>query len=100
MLLPNTVGLYKINFTFFNHLDFLWAKDVKSLVYNDVLLVLKSLSKTRQRAEILMVNNVIPQNPNLIVEHEFETPWERYLQVSLRLLGRDTLTIVRNPFKV
>uniref|UniRef100_A0A8D8UDK4 Gastric triacylglycerol lipase n=1 Tax=Cacopsylla melanoneura TaxID=428564 RepID=A0A8D8UDK4_9HEMI len=81
-LLPNPVGLYKVNFTFFNHLDFLWAKDVRSLVYNDLLVVLKSFNKTRQRSEVLTVNNVIPQNPHVISE-ETTSPWERYLQLTM-----------------
>ncbi|KAI5702933.1 hypothetical protein M8J75_005719 [Diaphorina citri] len=82
-LLPNPVGLFKVNFTYFNHLDFLWAKDVKALVYNDLLLVLKTFSKTRARSEVLTVTNVIPQNPSLISDTDQGSPWERYLQMTM-----------------
>lgn len=39
-VLPNIIRDYLVPFDQFNHLDFIWAKDVKSLVNNDVVDVL------------------------------------------------------------
>uniref|UniRef100_A0A8D8ZCI1 Lipase 3 n=1 Tax=Cacopsylla melanoneura TaxID=428564 RepID=A0A8D8ZCI1_9HEMI len=38
--LPNPIGLFKVNLTKFSHLDFLWAKDVRSLVYNQLVQIM------------------------------------------------------------
>lgn len=35
--LPNSVGLFKINHKHFNHLDFMWATNAKSLLYDDII---------------------------------------------------------------
>lgn len=35
--LTNPIGLYKIKFSKFNHLDFLWAIDVRKLLYDQVI---------------------------------------------------------------
>ncbi|CAG5077356.1 Similar to Lipa: Lysosomal acid lipase/cholesteryl ester hydrolase (Rattus norvegicus) [Cotesia congregata] len=35
--LPRTYGLYRVNFTKFNHLDFLWGIDARQLLYNDII---------------------------------------------------------------
>uniref|UniRef100_A0A8D8LQ55 Lipase 3 n=1 Tax=Cacopsylla melanoneura TaxID=428564 RepID=A0A8D8LQ55_9HEMI len=38
--LPNPIGLFKVNRSKFSHLDFLWAKDVRSLVYNQLVQIM------------------------------------------------------------
>ncbi|XP_015109465.1 lipase 3 [Diachasma alloeum] len=35
--LPNAIGIVRINYTMFNHLDFLWATEAPQLLYNQVL---------------------------------------------------------------
>lgn len=40
--LGNADGMYKINHPKFNHLDFLWAIDVRSLVYDNVIRLMKT----------------------------------------------------------
>ncbi|XP_063989587.1 lipase 3-like [Diachasmimorpha longicaudata] len=39
--LPNVVGKYKINYSKFNHIDYLWGRDAKELVYDDIVRVLR-----------------------------------------------------------
>ncbi|OXU22918.1 hypothetical protein TSAR_015664 [Trichomalopsis sarcophagae] len=38
--LPNPIGKFRVPHEKFNHLDFVWAKDVKTLLYNKVLSLL------------------------------------------------------------
>lgn len=40
--LPNVIDLYRVPFPPFNHLDFIWAKDVRLLVYKRVLEIMKT----------------------------------------------------------
>jgi lysosomal acid lipase/cholesteryl ester hydrolase len=35
--LPNPVGAFRVPLRQFNHLDFLWGKDAKTLVYDKIL---------------------------------------------------------------
>jgi hypothetical protein len=35
--LPNPIGSFKVPLSEFNHLDFLWGKDAKTLVYDYVI---------------------------------------------------------------
>ena len=35
--LKNPIGLFKIPFQAFNHLDYLWAKDAPEMVYDTVM---------------------------------------------------------------
>ncbi|XP_043497848.1 lipase 3-like [Polistes fuscatus] len=39
--LPNVIETKKIEYSKFNHVDFLWGRDAKTLVYNSVVAVLK-----------------------------------------------------------
>ncbi|XP_015182224.1 PREDICTED: lipase 3-like isoform X2 [Polistes dominula] len=39
--LPNVIETKKIEYSKFNHVDFLWGRDAKKLVYNNVVAVLK-----------------------------------------------------------
>lgn len=39
--LPNIIGTWKISCPKFNHVDYLWGRDVKTLIYNPLLAVLK-----------------------------------------------------------
>lgn len=41
--LPNVVGTWKLSHPKFNHVDYLWGRDVKSLIYNPILAVLNKL---------------------------------------------------------
>ncbi|KAI5703784.1 hypothetical protein M8J75_016203 [Diaphorina citri] len=43
--LPNVVGKYKVPLKRFNHLDFMWAIDVKKLLYDDVVRVLHKYNR-------------------------------------------------------
>lgn len=44
-LLPMKRGLFKVNRTDFNHVDFIWAIDAPTLAYNKVLELLASYLK-------------------------------------------------------
>uniref|UniRef100_A0A8D8QN01 Lipase 3 n=1 Tax=Cacopsylla melanoneura TaxID=428564 RepID=A0A8D8QN01_9HEMI len=35
--LPNPIGLFRVNFSTFTHIDFLWAKDARAILYNQLL---------------------------------------------------------------
>ncbi|XP_071452435.1 lipase 3-like [Hetaerina americana] len=48
--LPNALGKYKVSLPQFNHLDFLWAKDIKALLYDNLL--------------DLIHKEIYPQSPN------------------------------------
>ncbi|KAJ0182199.1 hypothetical protein K1T71_001568 [Dendrolimus kikuchii] len=39
--LPNIIKVYRVPYDKFNHGDFMWAKDVKTLLYDDVLTVMQ-----------------------------------------------------------
>jgi hypothetical protein len=41
--LPNLIGTFQVKLKSFNHLDFLWAIDVDSLVYDEVIAQINSL---------------------------------------------------------
>lgn len=40
--LPNVVEEYEVPFATFNHIDFLFAKDAKTLLYNDIVAIIKN----------------------------------------------------------
>ncbi|KDR15393.1 lipase 3-like [Zootermopsis nevadensis] len=40
--LPNTAGMYQVKLEAFNHVDFQWAKDANTLVYNEVIGFIKN----------------------------------------------------------
>jgi hypothetical protein len=40
--LPNVVGKNKVPMDTFNHADFQWAKDAKTLLYDDVIKFMKN----------------------------------------------------------
>lgn len=40
--LPNLFGLFPVSHPRFNHFDFLWAKNVRELLYNRVVTVMKT----------------------------------------------------------
>lgn len=42
--LPNVVDQFLVEYQYFNHLDFLLAKNVKSLVYDRVISVIQRVS--------------------------------------------------------
>lgn len=42
-LLPTVQRLYKVPYDKFNHFDFMWAIDAKTLLYDDVITSLTSL---------------------------------------------------------
>ncbi|XP_057334104.1 lipase 1-like isoform X2 [Microplitis mediator] len=42
--LPNVVDKYKVSYQKFSHMDFLWAKDAKSLVYDHVIELVKNFT--------------------------------------------------------
>lgn len=39
--LPNVKPVYKIKYSKFNHIDYLWGCDAKTLLYNEILQVLE-----------------------------------------------------------
>ncbi|XP_057334105.1 lipase 1-like [Microplitis mediator] len=43
-LLPNVVDKYKVDYQQFSHMDFLWATDAKSLVYDHVIELVKNFT--------------------------------------------------------
>lgn len=42
--LPNIVTIYKVPYSKFNHLDFVWAVDVKPLLYDNIIKTLNNLA--------------------------------------------------------
>lgn len=44
-ILPNLVGLFKAKDPHFNHFDFIWAHNVRELVYNDLVELMKKHEK-------------------------------------------------------
>lgn len=44
--LPNVTDVYRVPFEKFNHIDFIWAKDVKRLMHANILDLLRSKTKT------------------------------------------------------
>uniref|UniRef100_A0A1B0CJ10 Putative triglyceride lipase-cholesterol esterase n=1 Tax=Lutzomyia longipalpis TaxID=7200 RepID=A0A1B0CJ10_LUTLO len=44
--LPNSIGMFKVPFETFNHLDFMWGLDVKRLVYIDMLKLMEKYRTT------------------------------------------------------
>uniref|UniRef100_A0A8D8TGD5 Lipase 1 n=2 Tax=Cacopsylla melanoneura TaxID=428564 RepID=A0A8D8TGD5_9HEMI len=47
--LPNLVGMYKVPFPYFNHLDYVFARDSRSLLYDSVLCLLDSFNNKLER---------------------------------------------------
>lgn len=43
-VLPNVVSVYKVPYENFNHLDFVWAVDVKHLLYDNIIRTLNTMS--------------------------------------------------------
>ncbi|XP_021937203.1 lipase 1-like isoform X2 [Zootermopsis nevadensis] len=43
--LPNVIGKFRVPLKTFNHLDFMWGKDAKTLVFKDVLTIMKKYEK-------------------------------------------------------
>uniref|UniRef100_A0A8D8Z601 Lipase n=1 Tax=Cacopsylla melanoneura TaxID=428564 RepID=A0A8D8Z601_9HEMI len=43
--LPNVIGKFRVPLKRFNHLDFMWAIDVKTLLYDDVVKVLRKYNR-------------------------------------------------------
>lgn len=41
--LPNVVNVYKVPYTDFNHLDFVWAVDMKPLLYDNIIKTLNTI---------------------------------------------------------
>lgn len=39
--LPNVIEKRKIEYAKFNHIDYLWGRDVRTLLYNDIIKILK-----------------------------------------------------------
>jgi hypothetical protein len=39
--LPNVIGNFRVPLKTFNHLDFMWGKDARSLLYMDVMNIMK-----------------------------------------------------------
>jgi hypothetical protein len=46
--LKNPIGLFQVPLKTFNHLDYLWAKDARQLVYEKVLELMRKSSKQVQ----------------------------------------------------
>ncbi|XP_059619221.1 lipase 3-like [Phlebotomus argentipes] len=44
--LPNSIGMFKVPFEDFNHLDFMWGLDVKRLVYIDLMEMMEKYRPT------------------------------------------------------
>lgn len=42
-LLPNLVGVFKVPYKHFNHIDYLWGNDADSLLYKDILHLMSKL---------------------------------------------------------
>lgn len=61
--LPNLLGTYVVPLAQFNHLDFLWAKDAKALVYDKVIEVIKNATSTSAaevHSELISNQNQLP----------------------------------------
>lgn len=56
--LPNPIGLFRVNHSAFTHLDFLWAKDARLLVYNHVVDIIDSFHRGRwhEMSEMTIIN--------------------------------------------
>jgi lysosomal acid lipase/cholesteryl ester hydrolase len=39
--LPNVIGSFRVPLETFNHLDFMWGKDARSLVYRDAVSIME-----------------------------------------------------------
>jgi len=40
--LPKVIGKFRVPLKTFNHLDFMWGKDANSLVFRDVITIMKN----------------------------------------------------------